>query len=165
MGETRIDAKMAAPFGKWILRRIPRILSKFAASKEVLGTKTTYRIGVHSQGFQDSKRPNNHGIFSVNFARALLLTGFRKTGIGSPSVDRSQRLSTGADRPDDGEGGNMRHLKLMEFNEIIWPHPLKSLRNALFTFLIKGYFDDSYSTTNFLNGAEQVNYTKIGLNY
>ena len=44
----------------------------------------------------------------------------------------------------------------MDFKEIIWPHPLKSLRNFWFSLLIRGYYDNTYNTETFLKGAEQV---------
>ena len=47
-------------------------------------------------------------------------------------------------------------LRLMEFRELMWPHPLKSLRNLFFTLVIRGYFDPSFSRETFLDGAQQV---------
>lgn len=57
------------------------------------------------------------------------------------------------DKDDDSD---KKPLKLMDFNELIWPHPLKTLRNYFFSWLIRGYFDQSFSRDNFLNGTEQV---------
>ena len=65
----------------------------------------------------------------------------------------SRLFSTGG---SDDRGDGKRRIRLMDFPEIIWPHPIKSFRNVLFGWLIKGYYDRTFSKTNFLEGAQQV---------
>jgi len=51
---------------------------------------------------------------------------------------------------------NKNPMKLMDFPYLIWPHPIKSIKNLLFGVLIRGYFDPSFSRTEFLRGAEMA---------
>jgi len=64
------------------------------------------------------------------------------------------------DRRDDdenkGEAEKFRYLKLMEFNELIWPNPFKTIKNFFMSVLIKGYFDSEFTVAGFLSGAEQA---------
>jgi hypothetical protein len=71
-----------------------------------------------------------------------------------PYRDESNPSRGFPDRDDDFDG--QQPLRLMEFREIVWPHPWKFFRNYLFSFLISSYFDDKFSIDSFLNGAEQV---------
>ena len=57
---------------------------------------------------------------------------------------------------NDGGGRPKRPIRLMAFPELIWPHPLKSLKNMFFAFLIRSYFDDQFYPDTFLKGSEQV---------
>ena len=65
----------------------------------------------------------------------------------------------------EGSGSNPpfgnRPLRLMDFPEIIWPNPMKTLRNLFFSFLIRGYYDQDYSRDRFLEGAQQVKYPRL----
>ncbi|XP_074662938.1 m-AAA protease-interacting protein 1, mitochondrial-like [Tubulanus polymorphus] len=47
-------------------------------------------------------------------------------------------------------------LRLSNWKPIIWPSVFKTIRNWFLTFLIKGYLDASYTTSTFLDGAEQA---------
>lgn len=81
------------------------------------------------------------------------------------SVGRSQKLLlfTG-DSPDNdtasgSSGGGKRPLgplKLMDYKQLRWPSPLKVLKNYIFAALIQISFDQEFSMSSFLAGAEQV---------
>jgi len=49
-----------------------------------------------------------------------------------------------------------RKLQLMDIPAIIWPQPLKGLRNIGYSLLIKGFYDNEYQPQSFLNTAEQA---------
>jgi len=57
---------------------------------------------------------------------------------------------------DPEESGKSRYLKLMDFNELIWPNPFKSIKNFFMSVLIRGYFDSEFTVAGFLTGAEQA---------
>lgn len=59
-------------------------------------------------------------------------------------------------KKDKEDGDDKKPLRLMDFNELIWPNPLKTLRNYFFSWLIRGYFDEQFSRETFLTGTEQV---------
>jgi len=65
--------------------------------------------------------------------------------------------------PHETEDGRRRPLKLMDFTEIRWPHPIKFFRNYVFSALIRGYYDHSFSIGNFMRGAEQALVAVSGL--
>ncbi|XP_064598480.1 m-AAA protease-interacting protein 1, mitochondrial-like [Liolophura sinensis] len=70
-----------------------------------------------------------------------------------------QTRNFSSDRDDQDEApkpAGRRQMKLMDFQEIIWPSPLKSLRNQFFSLLIKSYFDRTFSLPGFLIGASQA---------
>jgi len=48
------------------------------------------------------------------------------------------------------------YLKLMDYNELIWPNPFKSIKNFFMSVLIKGYFESEFTVAGFLTGAEQA---------
>lgn len=79
----------------------------------------------------------------------------------SRSFSSGSENSLGPVKSDKDDDSDKKPLKLMDFNELIWPHPLKSLRNYFFSWLIRGYFDQHFSRENFLNGAEQVSCSLI----
>merc|ERR1711862_983192 len=54
------------------------------------------------------------------------------------------------------ENGKERKLQLMDIPAIIWPQPLKGLRNIGLSLLIKGFYDNEYQPQSFLNTAEQA---------
>lgn len=56
-------------------------------------------------------------------------------------------------RPDE-----VNDIKLMDFNEIVWPNVFKSIKNMFMAFLIRGYYDNQFDSKGFLKGAEQVWY-------
>jgi len=67
-----------------------------------------------------------------------------------PDEDSSrQGGSNGAERP-------RRPLRLMDYKQLRFPSPIKSLKNYLFTALIQTSFDREFSMNSFLAGAEQV---------
>jgi len=78
------------------------------------------------------------------------------------SAGESEKLMLFSERfpdQDSGSGGGERKdqpLKLMDYNKLRWPSPVKSLRNYFFTALIQISFDKEFSMKNFLHGAEQV---------
>ena len=74
------------------------------------------------------------------------------------NVNKESRRYLSKVNDDRSRGGRKpkRPLRLMAFPELIWPHPLKSLKNMFFSFLIKGYYDDQFSPDTFLKGCEQV---------
>ena len=74
------------------------------------------------------------------------------------SSDESKESdSVGDNVPSKQPGASeKRPLKLMNFRELIWPHPIKSLRNYIFSLLISSYFDQTFAIETFMNGAEQV---------
>lgn len=58
-----------------------------------------------------------------------------------------------------GWGGDDRNrfpVKLMDFPEITMPDFVKSFRNKFFAFLIKGYYDSTFTVDGFVEGATQV---------
>jgi len=44
----------------------------------------------------------------------------------------------------------------MNFKEIMYPRVFKSFRNAMHSFLIRGYFDETFTKDSFLGGVEQA---------
>lgn len=54
-------------------------------------------------------------------------------------------------RPDE-----VNNIKLMDFNEIVWPNVFKSIKNMFMAFLIRGYYDNQFDPKGFLKGAEQA---------
>ena len=85
----------------------------------------------------------------------------------------SKLLFSGSDRLSDNRGNDNRNsspnpdkntrdtdrsLKLMNFQQLIWPNPLKAVRNMFFSFMIRGYFDDGFSAATFMAGCEQVSF-------
>jgi hypothetical protein len=73
--------------------------------------------------------------------------------------DRQLRSSGGG----GDDGSRRRPLKLMDYQELMWPHPIKSIRNYVFAALIRGYYDSQFSMSSFLKGAEQAVATVSGL--
>jgi len=63
-------------------------------------------------------------------------------------------------RTDDDDGirkpRNLRYLKLMDFEELIWPSVFKSMKNFFMSIIIRGYFDSQFTVQGFLTGAEQA---------
>lgn len=59
----------------------------------------------------------------------------------------------------DGDGGKRQRfpVKLMDFPERSMPNFMKSFRNRFFAFLIRGYYDATFTLDGFLEGATQVN--------
>ena len=58
---------------------------------------------------------------------------------------------------DDNESRQqILRVKLMDFPHIIVPRLFKSLRNMFLSFLIRAYFDDSFTMQGFLEGAAKV---------
>ena len=47
-------------------------------------------------------------------------------------------------------------LKLMDYKKLRWPNPINVLRNYIFAALIRISFDQEFSMSSFLAGAEQV---------
>lgn len=71
---------------------------------------------------------------------------------------QSRRSSSGADWGGDGERQRQRFpIKLMDFPQITIPSLVKSFRNRFFSFLIRGYYDTSFTLDGFLEAATQVN--------
>lgn len=70
---------------------------------------------------------------------------------------QARNFSSDRDGRDEApKPSGRRQMKLMDFQEIIWPSPLKSLRNQFFSLLIKSYLDRTFSLPGFLIGASQV---------
>ena len=146
---------MAAPLKRWLLLRSPAILARFATTTEILGQRTKYRLKVDQLV---SSRPQKQGFSRfIPLAGTLLFRSFQPKSPNSQNGEvSSRRQCSQTPDEDDSESTGRRPLKLMDFNELIWPHPLKSIRNAFFSFLIKGYFDEYFSNKNFMDGSEQV---------
>ena len=49
-----------------------------------------------------------------------------------------------------------RSLRLMDFPEVVRPTLMTRIKNKFFSVLIMGYFDKEFTTTSFLEGAQQV---------
>ena len=49
----------------------------------------------------------------------------------------------------------------MELKNIIYPSPLKAIKNFFSTALIRGYYDQEFNRDEFLNGATQVKFNFI----
>ncbi|PVD38142.1 hypothetical protein C0Q70_00753 [Pomacea canaliculata] len=70
---------------------------------------------------------------------------------------QSRRSSSGADWGGDGERQRQRFpIKLMDFPQITIPSLVKSFRNRFFSFLIRGYYDTSFTLDGFLEAATQA---------
>lgn len=170
---------MAAPIRSWIISRAPRILSQFgvvqqfktpnptclasmALSRQMGGLGMGKRLLLWSVRALINRDPLQKKLFfrSMNgdITNQYTITNTRIL------PDKVQKFSTSAAQRQEGEGpgpgdsskGPKKPLKLMDFKELIWPHPLKTLRNLWFSILIRGYFDSTYSPENFLKGAQQV---------
>ena len=68
----------------------------------------------------------------------------------------AKQSSRGGGWGGDGDGRHRFPVKLMDFPERTMPDIVKSFRNRFFAFLIKGYYDGSFSMDGFLEGATQV---------
>lgn len=68
----------------------------------------------------------------------------------------ARQSSTGGGWGGDGDGRHRFPIKLMDFPERTMPDIVKSFRNRFFAFLIKGYYDASFTMDGFLEGATQV---------
>lgn len=147
---------MASSIKGWLLLQIPRLLTKFGTKTLVAGSKTKYRLCVgltQTYPYRKSLRE----LFPLT-GTSLMSMLRRGQQLGQASDDRCRRRFSGLgnDGEDKDPQSSGRPLKLMDFDELIWPHPFKSIRNAFFTLLIRGYFDEHFSSSHFLNGAEQV---------
>lgn len=153
--DNKVFFKMAASFVKHFCGRLPQLLFKLPISKQVIGSKTTYRYALNECEHRGSFGFDRKLLLA--FSRALCYRPINDTVSQNHKLSSCQnrrQLSSGGQ--NDGDNGNGKRIKLMDFKEIIWPHPLKSLRNLFFSFLIRGYFDKHYSPEIFLLGAEQV---------
>lgn len=111
-----------------LFNRLSKILFNVALDKQSLGSKTSYRVL-----FNQFSPLKHSSLLSNNFPK----NSNRKY---SSKEDNNKKIS----------------LKLMDFQERIWPHPLKAIRNKFFSFIVRSYFDHDFSTQEFLKGAEQV---------
>ena len=68
----------------------------------------------------------------------------------------AKQSSRGGGWGGDGDGRHRFPVKLMDFPERTMPDIVKSFRNRFFAFLIKAYYDGSFSMDGFLEGATQV---------
>jgi len=58
-----------------------------------------------------------------------------------------------------GSGDNKRKygpVRLMDYKKLRWPNPINTVRNYIFSTLIKISFDREFSMHGFLDGAAQV---------
>jgi len=87
-----------------------------------------------------------------------IVASFKNNKLLSPSgklcVSSSHHFHTSSQNRSNS--GYERKLKLMDIPAIIWPHPMKSMRNLGLSFLIKGYFDNEFDSRTFLATAEQA---------
>ena len=69
--------------------------------------------------------------------------------------------SSNPDNPNDDSDRKHGHrqVKLMDFPGSEYVNPFKLIRNMFFSFLIKGYFDPTFSQAGFIEGAQQVNFS------
>ena len=49
-----------------------------------------------------------------------------------------------------------RPLQLMDIPELLWPHPIKTVKNIFFNYLISTFYDQQYSAKDFLSGSRQA---------
>jgi len=63
------------------------------------------------------------------------------------------------DRHRGSSGGGERRsssIMLMDYRKLRWPNPINVFRNYIFTALIRISFDQEFTMSSFLAGAEQV---------
>jgi len=90
--------------------------------------------------------------------KSLAALAFSESGVSKRPLRNISGAPKGSSNDDDDNYNEQQPLRLMDYQEIIWPRPWKSMRNYLFSFLISSYFDDKFSLSSFLTGAEQVIY-------
>jgi len=175
---------MAASLGLYLWRKAPSIFWKFLSPGEgsTLGLVKNGKSAIYSRlllwnlrssvARDRARRLNNVEVtaclasmpsMASNETQSRHFISATRGSTVHPSIlggkDSQLRI---ARNYSDGDGGqdpsknNKKPLKLMDFKEIIWPHPLKSLRNFWFSLLIRGYYDNSYNPETFLKGAEQA---------
>ena len=72
-----------------------------------------------------------------------------KKSFSTSSVENSRQN-------DDYPGKSRRPLFLMTFDERIWPHPLKTMKNIFFTYLINNSIDSDFNVEDFIKGSEMA---------
>ena len=68
----------------------------------------------------------------------------------------SAPILNGQQKRQLSDDSRKRSLRLMDFPEVVLPTLMTRIRNMFFSVLIKGYFDEEFTTTSFLEGAQQV---------
>ena len=159
---------MAAPKSRYLfLRHIPRILLGLTSNKQSSGSRTRIAFRVSCNKSTDIRKWVDRGLISR--ARAFCAStpsqpqppdGAKPKAKPSPAGNPPSNSNPGA-RPGGQKRPAERPLKLMDFPERIWPHPVKSFRNFFFTLLIRGYFEPSFSHEKFLQGAVQVRWLAV----
>ena len=142
---------MAASMGRWIRMKSNTVLLNILAKKAVLGNQTRYTVPLQyalaSQSKTVSKDKEYQSLFSV------LFSGIRKSQgdqLSKSSITSRKHMSNG------NEPGNKQVLKLMDFPERVWPHPIKGIKNLMYSILIRGYFDEQFRADSFMEGVQQV---------
>ncbi|KAL5005952.1 hypothetical protein ScPMuIL_017110 [Solemya velum] len=77
----------------------------------------------------------------------------------APSFVPSRNFSQSDPDPgndDDLDHRSRHHLKLMDFPELLWPSVFRTIKNKVMAFLIAGYYDNTFTMEDFLNGANQA---------
>jgi len=124
---------------------LPRQI-RLAPNVKVISSRSIYFIS--GRRFECSPVRQPVAVLQPSYINAQTspLGGVRSLHTG-PSLQSAEHPSEKSER---------RPLKLMELTELIWPSIYKTLRNHLFNFIIRSYYDNHFSMAEFLDGAEQV---------
>ena len=94
----------------------------------------------------------------IQFNALKLISDFNyKQGVHSKFIFNSQvrKLSNKHDNNISDKKPH-RPLFLMQFDERIWPHPLKTLKNIFFTYLIRKSIDVDFDAEEFIKGSQMA---------
>lgn len=119
----------------------------FKRFSKILQTTTTNRKLISSH---NSFRPallECSETSSTNTSRKLVINRLFSTS----SIHYS------SDQIPDKPKHSRRLPPLMEFQEIVWPSLLKTIKNwVLINFIIKPYFDNNFTIQDFISGSKQA---------
>ena len=170
---------MAAPIGRWlVLSKLQTFFKiRLTCNSPTIKTFVTFRKNtVLGKGcLFDCVRPSLLPVKSQNVSFSVtkcdtdmpeLRLGYATLGnrltqnIGLFKTGR-RFYSSNPDNPNDDSDRKHGHrqVKLMDFPGSEYVNPFKLIRNMFFSFLIKGYFDPTFSQAGFIEGAQQVNFS------
>lgn len=94
----------------------------------------------------------------IKISSLNLIKKFKYQSICQPKYIINYNIRKLSNTPDNGDQNKKpkRPLFLMEFDERIWPHPFKTIKNIFFSYLIKRSIDRDFDAEEFMKGSQMA---------